>query len=166
MKLATSKKHHAYIFPFPVPLPPQMSYTSPQGLVLVRLVRLLRLLRMINSMPALRSIVGALFEGVISSGWVVMLVSVFNYIMSCRYPYVRVHACVSGANGWLWAVGGLRAARGEFSKLCQVSQPCAFSLTHLYNEHTCLGTYSGVLLFRKINPFHFGTIPRAFMATG
>ena len=53
------------------------------GLVVLRMVRLLRTLRLASGFPSLRSIVGALFEGVVSSGWVGLLIGTFNYIMAC-----------------------------------------------------------------------------------
>ena len=50
---------------------------------MLRLIRLLRILRLAKQFPSLRSIVGALFEGVTSAGWVMLILGCFNYIMSC-----------------------------------------------------------------------------------
>ena len=61
------------------------------GLSWIRIVRLLRLLRLAKPFPSLRSIVGALFAGVISCGWIMLLLTAFNYIMACMGVLFRDH---------------------------------------------------------------------------
>ena len=51
--------------------------------VVLRLLRLLRVFRLAKALPRLRSIVDALLSGVSSVGWILVLLSVFNYICAC-----------------------------------------------------------------------------------
>jgi len=49
----------------------------------LRLLRLLRVFRLVKALPRLRSIVESLIQGFTSVVWIIILMSIFNYIMGC-----------------------------------------------------------------------------------
>ena len=55
--------------------------------VILRLLRLLRVFRLAKALPRLRSIVEALISGFSAVGWIIVLITVFNYIMVCLRFY-------------------------------------------------------------------------------
>jgi voltage-gated sodium channel len=54
-----------------------------EGLTILRLLRLLRVFRLVKALPRLRSIVESLIQGFASVGWIIVLMTVFNYILAC-----------------------------------------------------------------------------------